>query len=403
MEKLKDRIESIERKSRQDNQQAPPVRNPNFRRNRNQNTGKNGRDQNIRPPFQENYVETSHSEDPEQDTQINLMGLDEEETVFLTQDNQELYIFQQLQTQCGESFDYKQGYDSSIFEVHKQYNLRSKKNIDAPDQNKKVVPTQPKKIKTVPVAKTLQILSRPNQNPPSPIIVDVTNYQPPNEKPSTSIPSKEAVEQSPDIILENPLKNTSNAEKEEQPALNPVVTIPNTQTEKSPFPFNMGVQVAKLRISVPLTELIKHETYKSKISKSLNFVENEDSINLFDDQPELNFGSDVNGKPVVGEIPPFYISLNIHDKILHNSMLDSGASHNLMPKSVMEKLNLDITRPYKDLFSFDSSQVKCPGLTKNLCVSLVQYTTKTILMDIVVADIPPKYGMLLSRSWGAKL
>ena len=24
-------------------------------------------------------------------------------------------------------------------------------------------------------------------------------------------------------------------------------------------------------------------------------------------------------------------------------------------------------------------------------------------MDILVADIPPKYGMLLSRSWGAKL
>ena len=24
-------------------------------------------------------------------------------------------------------------------------------------------------------------------------------------------------------------------------------------------------------------------------------------------------------------------------------------------------------------------------------------------MDVVVDDIPPKYGMLLSRSWGAKL
>jgi hypothetical protein len=24
-------------------------------------------------------------------------------------------------------------------------------------------------------------------------------------------------------------------------------------------------------------------------------------------------------------------------------------------------------------------------------------------MDIVVSDIPPNYGMLLSRSWGAKL
>ena len=26
-----------------------------------------------------------------------------------------------------------------------------------------------------------------------------------------------------------------------------------------------------------------------------------------------------------------------------------------------------------------------------------------MIMDVVVADIPPKYGMLLSRSWGAKL
>ena len=83
-------------------------------------------------------------------------------------------------------------------------------------------------------------------------------------------------------------------------------------------------------------------------------------------------------------------------------MLDSGASHNLMPKAVMEKLNLDITRPYKDLFSFDSSQVKCLGLIKDLCVTIFQCPTKSIIMDIVVANIPPKSGMLLSRSWGAK-
>jgi hypothetical protein len=84
-------------------------------------------------------------------------------------------------------------------------------------------------------------------------------------------------------------------------------------------------------------------------------------------------------------------------------MLDSGASHNLMPKVIMEKLGLDITRRYKDLYSFDSSKVKCLGLIKDLCVNLVQIPAKSVVMDIVVADIPPKYGMLLSRSWGAKL
>ena len=84
-------------------------------------------------------------------------------------------------------------------------------------------------------------------------------------------------------------------------------------------------------------------------------------------------------------------------------MLDSGSSHNLMPKAIMETLNLEITRPYKDLFSFDSSKVKCLGLIKDLCVTLVQYPSKSIVMDIVVADIPPIYGMLLSHSWGEKL
>ena len=84
-------------------------------------------------------------------------------------------------------------------------------------------------------------------------------------------------------------------------------------------------------------------------------------------------------------------------------MHDSGASHNLMPKAVMESLGLEITRPYKDLYSFDSSRVKCLGLIKDLCVNLAQIPSKCLVMDIVVADVPPKYGMLLSRSWGAKL
>jgi len=126
-------------------------------------------------------------------------------------------------------------------------------------------------------------------------------------------------------------------------------------------------------------------------------------VNLNNDKPELLFGPKVNGIHQQGGIPPFYISLNVHDKILHNAMLDSGASHNLMPKEIMERPNLDIIRSYKDLFSFDSSQVNCLGLINDLCVTVVQCTAKSIVTDIVVVNIPPKYGMLLSLSWGAKL
>jgi hypothetical protein len=84
-------------------------------------------------------------------------------------------------------------------------------------------------------------------------------------------------------------------------------------------------------------------------------------------------------------------------------MLDSGASHNLMPKSVMEHLGLKITRPYHDLYSFDSRKVRCEGMIKDLVVTLAQLPVKSIMMDVVVDDVPTNYGMLLSRSWEGKL
>jgi hypothetical protein len=122
-------------------------------------------------------------------------------------------------------------------------------------------------------------------------------------------------------------------------------------------------------------------------TKALNIepVVRTDTVNVADDQPELLFGPEVDGQTDNGSVPPFYISLNIHEKMLHNAMLDSGTSHNLMPKVVMEKLGLDVTRPYKDLYSFDSSKVKCIGLIKYLCITLAQIPVKSMVMDIVVA------------------
>ena len=103
------------------------------------------------------------------------------------------------------------------------------------------------------------------------------------------------------------------------------------------------------------------------------------------------------------DVLPFSISLTIHDMFLHNAMFDSGASHNLMPKTIMECLGLDITRPYKDLYSFNLWEVKCLGLIKDLVASLHQIPKKNLIMGVVVADVPPKFRMLLSRSWAAKL
>lgn len=197
--------------------------------------------------------------------------------------------------------------------------------------------------------------------------------------------------------------------------------IPTTSQQKEPiskeitnqfdFPnpikiqtsFNTENELEKLKIPIPLIELINKNMYIPEVIKTLNIGENTYSINLNDGQPELLFGLEVEGKPQEGGVPPFYVSLNIHDKILHNVMIDSGDSHIVMPKDVMEKIGLDITRPYKDLYSFDCNKVRCLGLIKDLCVTLAQILAKSLVMERVAIDIPPKYGMLLSCSWGEKL
>jgi hypothetical protein len=126
-----------------------------------------------------------------------------------------------------------------------------------------------------------------------------------------------------------------------------------------------------------------------------------DILNLEDDNPKITFGPHFEGAKDI--VAPFYITLNMYDQLLHNCMLDSGASHNVMPKIIMDRLGLQITRPYGYIYSFDLRKVKCMRMIKDLVVTLAQVPVKSILMDVVIADISPKYGLLLSRSWGAKL
>ncbi len=126
-----------------------------------------------------------------------------------------------------------------------------------------------------------------------------------------------------------------------------------------------------------------------------------DTINLKEEIPTIMFGPHVDGNNSV--VAPFCVSLNVHDKIFHNFLLESGASHNLMPLVVMDKLGLDITKPFHDLYSFGSRKVHCLGVIKELVVNMTQLPMKSVVMEIVVVDISTKFGVLLSRSLSKKL
>jgi len=104
-----------------------------------------------------------------------------------------------------------------------------------------------------------------------------------------------------------------------------------------------------------------------------------------------------------GSHSPLFISLVVNDLLLHNCMLHSGAFANVMSLKVMNQLGLKISRPYKSVCAMDSREIKVCGLIEDLQVNLTVFPDISVLMDIVVIDVPDAWGILLSRKWAASL
>ena len=121
--------------------------------------------------------------------------------------------------------------------------------------------------------------------------------------------------------------------------------------DKATSSFNIQVELSEIKISIPFNELLRNNKYKEKITKMVKHEGDfqPDTLELTDDPPTI-FLVPKFEDTYEEYVPPFYVSLNSHDMILHNTnKLDSGASHNLIPTIVVESLGLEIARPSKDL------------------------------------------------------
>ena len=95
-----------------------------------------------------------------------------------------------------------------------------------------------------------------------------------------------------------------------------------------------------------------HDVVKEDPPPSNNFIFEEEHIEPMDMPIVLN-----NVDPRREDHPPFYVSLLVDNLLLHNCMLDSGASSNVVTRKVMEQLNLRITRPYHNVCAMDAREV----------------------------------------------
>ena len=166
------------------------------------------------------------------------MGIHDNESIFLTQEDQELFLLNQTKVSEEAEDAEQQAFENTILEVHHQYNLRSKKTEEKSSkkttETRKVTETEKtpenttaeksseKSKANTPVKKNITILKRPAHPEVSPI-----------NPPSTS-EQKNMVDQ------------------------------PESMSQaRAPAPFSLEGELAKIKIPIPLTELMNRGGYRS--------------------------------------------------------------------------------------------------------------------------------------------
>jgi ribonuclease HI len=101
--------------------------------------------------------------------------------------------------------------------------------------------------------------------------------------------------------------------------------------------------------------------------------------------------------------PPFYISVNILDKIAHCCLIDGGSGPSVMSNIIMEELGLSCTNENaRSMLSYNNQQQSTIGEIKDVTLVLCAHPEIHTTLNIQVIDMPvSNYSIILGRDWKA--
>jgi len=101
--------------------------------------------------------------------------------------------------------------------------------------------------------------------------------------------------------------------------------------------------------------------------------------------------------------PHFLLTYKIYNRNLHNCLINSGASSNIMPASVCSKLNIEPQKSAIHIVQLDRTKVQVLGEINSVTIRLSADPRVVQRIDILIVDIPEFYGLILSRYRSEKL
>ena len=146
-----------------------------------------------------------------------------------------------------------------------------------------------------------------------------------------------------------------------------------------------------------------------KISSQLDFLQ--EALKLRNNKKRVNEGNvifaisdDVPPTPIViRRLSPFYLSLRLEGWVVNNYMIDTRAVIIVIPKAITNEMKLYITKCIDSVTQLDSFSIDIVGSVKGVQITLNAFSNICVIQDIIVVDLPPLFGICLSREFTTKL
>jgi hypothetical protein len=94
---------------------------------------------------------------------------------------------------------------------------------------------------------------------------------------------------------------------------------------------------------------------------------------------------DKKGKPFV---PPCLLTFEVFNRNVHNYLVDSEESSNVIPLSICKQLNVIPLKSDKHVIQLDKTQVKVMGELKYVMIRIANHPKFVQVIKIIVVDIP---------------
>jgi hypothetical protein len=182
-------------------------------------------------------------------------------------------------------------------------------------------------------------------------------------------------------------------------------------TQESPkLEYNIVEYFKKIKANISVMDICRNPQQKDFLLQALSSTAN----------PMTNNGHKKNisqtypaSKPTINTytnnrkerpfVPPFILTFEVFNRNLHNCLVDSRASSNVMPMVVCNKLGTVPLKSDKHVIQLDRTQVKVMGELKDVMIRIVTHPNFVQVIDIIVVDILEAYGILLSQDWSEKI